>query len=1087
MMKKILLTLLSIVLFVSLCACSENEDNNPANSSLAESVQSTSDETSTSVETPAAPSIKLPTNNLQLYIGQSAKLTPSAENVEMLYFQTSDDKVATIDQTGLITAVGVGTVTISVFGSGASANLTLNVLKPEDDASISFSSESVTVSFYDEVALEPIFVNCSGPFTWTSSDESVLTVDGNGMIFPKKIGTADVQVNGNGKGAKIKVIVVESETLHTVSYESDSISMITNDSFAFVTEVMFEGKSVSSYTATYEMADPTVASVSADGVVKGLKNGKTEMTVNIEYRGYNFTTKVVPVTVIGDIDIQLSEANLTIYTKDYPAQGYCSTAQVNATVVEDGSIMPDAEILWQSENEQIVTVSNGLLTAVAIGETKVYAYYTSVTGELAYAVLNVKVELTVVEFEAITVEAGTPDGVISGEEYLTLPAEMLGKPVSIVREDGNDLTLSEKGKVKISEILDLYEATENGWVVVEKLGVIADDEIKYTFDLNVITMIIRTAADLNTMADYGSAHPTAHTGYYVLGNDIVGGSVRKLSQYCGGDSYTTNGFRGVFDGQGHTISLVTLIDNYLFMGIGKGAIIKDFALVDPIQADETQPALCHELQNATISGVLVRADSEKAILGSYNNSVIKDSVFIIEKKGKHVIGTLGAWANHQTTLENLAIVVGDPTTVLLQNDAEPFAGLCGTHYVKGDYGTFKANKNIKEYVSVAALKAGLISDNFISQWNETYISFAEGNLKFNGKELIVMTDLSANGYAADFEYNESATEYTAKYALSQFAGAKSVTVNGEDYNVTVSDGNITIPAAAVNALLSGNTWGDFVVPLKTDTDAFLVKISVDAKELTGYYIVGQDFDAQESASDPVALVRYAGNNINNQEACLNYGFKGIFDGRGHVITNLTVKGGGYGLSYEAGYAKMSGLFGSIQQGAIIRDVAFINMECDNTNVGSIHPKTSQYTYLFTGESCSMRGAIENVVVTTQNSDRLFGFIRADKDSVIGYIKNLVFIGGNYFAEYDRSNDGVEGQRQGDKYKPSSKNIIMVTKNAQCRLAGSESTSAVYGATRYATTNEMLAALNSNNVIAGWNSPYISYVNGHLLFRSAEIL
>lgn len=47
------------------------------------------------------------------------------------------------------------------------------------------------------------------------------------------------------------------------------------------------------------------------------------------------------------------------------------------------------------------------------------------------------------------------------------------------------------------------------------------------------------------------------------------------------------------------------------------------------------------------------------------------------------------------------------------------------------------------------------------------------------------------------------------------------------------------------------------------------------------------------------------------------GFKGIFDGRGHTISNLTTKNGRY--------RTLGGVFGQICAGAVVKNVAFVNL------------------------------------------------------------------------------------------------------------------------------------------------------------------
>lgn len=1066
-MKKALITILSIIFALSLfVACSNTGDENNSGSIDSNISEQSGEDSGDSQAEAKTGSIVLPLSELELYVGQSAEITPVYDKVEgTIFWQTSDQYVASVDQEGKITAVAIGEATISVFCENASANIVVTVIKAKEGASIKFAADYVDIDRFEDLKLEPIIVDCAGPFIWISSDESVATVDNEGNVTPMGVGSCDVQISGNGKGARIKINVSEPDNLPTVEYGRDVINVLKNKTLSLDVVVKYNGNAVNSFDATYSIADTSIATVDNAGVVKGITAGDTTMTVNVSYRGFNFSTKTVPVSVKDDLDIRLSEKSVTVYLKDDPSHGFSTTKKVTVDVFEGSEKITDPVIYWTSDNKNIATVSaDGTIKAVSEGKTVINLIYTSsvTDGLTGTAMINVSVEKTVVKLDPITVQIGSSDGTIPGESYLTLPDDFDGYPMSISADGVTEKTLVNPGVVSVNELLALYKASTKRYIDGETLIVNSDEGVSYEFTLHAVTLIIKSVDDLNLMSSYSKAHTTSHVGYYVLDADINGGSIGLLAEYCGGTSYTTNGFRGVFDGRGHVIRNVTLKENVFMSGLGENAIVRNLALIDPIQTVSSVRAAFSEIQGATIENVIIRSNNVSMSNFVDSSSTIKNVVFISR---------------------------GGSGTKKMNQNLTGASNLTNAIYVANGYAakdTFGGGTNVikeaKAFNSVTELFASLNRNDFIAAWDSA-ISYSNETLKLDGRSVLVdSVDLGDRGFAMDFEYKENASSYTAKYTLSELDTATKATYAGKVYDVSVSDGTITVPAAFINSMLTDVNYGIFNAEFTTGSGIYSVKLSVCTKIISsvediraarsteeileGYFIVGQDFDASASASNPVSLLHWTAGYMSDKTNNLTYGFKGTFDGRGHIIRNLTVEGGNY--------AQMGGLFGSIQQGAVIKDVAFINMECTGTS----------YKYLFAGESCCMRGRIENVVVTTQNSDRLFGWVRADQDSTVGSIENMVFTGGNYFAYFDRANDGEEGNRWGDTNKPSSSNIIMQTNTAQVSAGASYG---VYGATRYATVSAMKTALNGSNAIASWNSPYITYSGGQIRFNGVSVI
>ena len=135
---------------------------------------------------------------------------------------TTDDKtlkwtsrnpdVATVDNTGKVTAVGGGTATITVKSqNGKEASCEVKVTSKIE--SISLNKSNITLSKGTSETLKatinPSDATDDKTLTWKSEDENIAKVDGNGKVTGVGTGTTNITVTtSNGKSATCKVTVV---------------------------------------------------------------------------------------------------------------------------------------------------------------------------------------------------------------------------------------------------------------------------------------------------------------------------------------------------------------------------------------------------------------------------------------------------------------------------------------------------------------------------------------------------------------------------------------------------------------------------------------------------------------------------------------------------------------------------------------------------------------------------------------------------------------------------------------------------------------------------------------------------------------
>lgn len=266
---------------------------------------------------------------------EQEKIAEAASKLNLTW-TSSDETVATVDETGLVTAVGAGEadVTVSVADANISSTTHVKVVITPTGVEAPDSIELVTngenskalgAKMTPEDATEV-------KLAYESSDENVATVDENGVVTAVADGecvittyvTADIPATAKNAEAKPVVDEVASSEAEVADSAADS--------------------EVSDDAASSEPKDTTDSSF---GVVPDSLSAETKVTV---------TTKVEQIV------LNKTEGVLTVG----------NSITVTATVTPDNAT--NTTINWTSSDEKVATVdSNGKITAVAAGNATIKA------------------------------------------------------------------------------------------------------------------------------------------------------------------------------------------------------------------------------------------------------------------------------------------------------------------------------------------------------------------------------------------------------------------------------------------------------------------------------------------------------------------------------------------------------------------------------------------------------------------------------------------------------------------------------------------------------------------------------------------
>ena len=167
---------------------------------------------------PASSVIDLSSMNRTVQL--TAKILPETANVYTnITWTSSDTNVATVNETGFVTGISNGTVTITAKAeNGVAGTSTITVQTSPTGLNLNAVSAVLDRSHVPELQLEvvsymPETANVGTNVTWVSSDTSVATVDETGFVKGIKNGNATITATTeNGKTATCRIVVVTTIT-----------------------------------------------------------------------------------------------------------------------------------------------------------------------------------------------------------------------------------------------------------------------------------------------------------------------------------------------------------------------------------------------------------------------------------------------------------------------------------------------------------------------------------------------------------------------------------------------------------------------------------------------------------------------------------------------------------------------------------------------------------------------------------------------------------------------------------------------------------------------------------------------------------
>lgn len=384
-----------------------------------------------------AESVSLDKTLLSLYQSQTyplkATLNPPTATATNFKWTSSDPTVATVSSSGVVTAMNTGSCTITVSVGGVSAACTVNVTKKisllgmETESAVSLKKgeiHAVVTTFYPSNASDR-------SVKWTSSDTAVVKVSADGILTAVGTGKAVITAVANDGGYKSSCNVTVTQSVTGIKLNKTNEKVAIGKSKTLTATVYPTDASVKS--VKWISSDPSVVTVSSNGVITGVKSGSAVITATTVDGNFSASCDIdVYIAVTG---VKLNATKLTIPKGE---------SRMLSAIISPSNAS-DQTVKWSTSDSSIASVSAaGQITAKKTGSVSITATTTDGSYRVSCSVVVVQLATSIkLDYTSVTLTAGKTKTLTA-----TLrPSAVTNKTVKWSSSDKTIAKVSSKGVV----------------------------------------------------------------------------------------------------------------------------------------------------------------------------------------------------------------------------------------------------------------------------------------------------------------------------------------------------------------------------------------------------------------------------------------------------------------------------------------------------------------------------------------------------------------------------------------------------------------------------------------------------------------
>jgi uncharacterized protein YjdB len=300
---------------------------------------------------------------------------------QTIAWSSSDPAAATVNSSGIVTGVAVGSATITATSSGKSgtAAITVTAVAPVvTTVTVAPASASVvagsTVNLQATVRDQNGNVMAGQSITWSTSTPAAATVNSSGVVTGVAAGSATITATSSGRsGTSAITVTAAPPVVTTVTVAPASASVLAGSTVNLQATVRDQyGAVMAGQSIIWSTGNAAAATVNSSGVVTGVAAGSATITATVSGKSGTAAITVTAPPVVTTITV--APVSASVMTG--------STVSLQATVRDQyGAVMTGQTVTWSSNNLLAATVnSSGVVTGVAIGSATITATASSISG-----------------------------------------------------------------------------------------------------------------------------------------------------------------------------------------------------------------------------------------------------------------------------------------------------------------------------------------------------------------------------------------------------------------------------------------------------------------------------------------------------------------------------------------------------------------------------------------------------------------------------------------------------------------------------------------------------------------------------------
>lgn len=253
--------------------------------------------------------VALNQQTISLEVGETfvleATVTPSNVTNPALIWSSTQPSVATVGQDGKVIALsnGQAVVTVTTLSGGKTDACVVTVYsksgpgpepgEPVEGVSVSPATLEIAEGATAQLTATVSPADAVQDVMWASLNPEIASVDNSGLVTGKTKGSTKIYARSTAdqdKQGVCEVTVIQDPTLKGIALSSNEISLTVGQTFTL--EVIYTPSYATNKKVSWASDNTAVASVSSEGLVKGLSEGTAKVTATSDEGGYTASCMV---------------------------------------------------------------------------------------------------------------------------------------------------------------------------------------------------------------------------------------------------------------------------------------------------------------------------------------------------------------------------------------------------------------------------------------------------------------------------------------------------------------------------------------------------------------------------------------------------------------------------------------------------------------------------------------------------------------------------------------------------------------------------------------------------------------------------